>query len=113
MTDDKPIRAVHKRNKRPRNPKFAIDSLSGLSWTRVVGGQFPHNRDTPCCGGKARQDEMVIAIPHINKEGECLGTTVLHSSCLGVLLEQVPEDISIVRQRTQRIREFFLNGADT
>lgn len=105
---DKPLRAKHKRNRKPRNPKFVDDSLVGLSWTRVIGGDFPHNRETMCCGGKARQDDMVITIPQII-DGECVGTTVLHASCVGVLLEQVPEDISIVRQRTARIREFFLS----
>lgn len=104
---DKPLRVKRKRNRRPVNPKFADDSLKGLSWTRVIGGNFPHNRDTMCCGGKARPNDMVVTIPQV-VDGECVGTTVLHASCMGELLGQVPEDIDIVRQRTAKIREFFL-----
>lgn len=92
--------------KRLRNPKFKQESLTGLSWTRVVSRKFPHLRETICCDGKARVDEMVITIPLI-KGGECIGTTVLHAECMRNMIKEIPPDVTIIRKRAQAIRNRF------
>lgn len=101
----KPV--AHLRKKRLRNPKFRQESLTGLSWTRVVGGEFPHNRTTICCGAKARPQEIVISIPFVVKK-ECVGTSIIHASCMRELIQQVPEDLSVSRDKARQIVEMFI-----
>ena len=92
----------------PRNPRFKTESLTGLSWTRVVRDKYPYAHLTICCDRLAQLGDYVITVPVV-RDGATVATAIIHSSCLRSFLERVPDDHDhdLIEQRWEAIRERF------
>ncbi len=90
----------------PRNPRFKDESLTEMSWTRVVRDNFPYRHRCVCCPELAREGDIVITVP-IVRDGVCLGTAIIHQRCLAAFFAKVPEDKTIIQRRAEKIIHHF------
>lgn len=95
----------------PRNPNFDTESLLGLSWTRVARDHYPHGLFATCCPTiRAQTKDIMITVP-IVRDGVCMGTAIIHQSCLATFLASVPVDDQTVNRRAEEIIERFTKEA--
>lgn len=92
--------------KHPRNPKFKTESLTEMSWTRVVRDAFPYRHRAVCCPELAREGDIVVTVP-IFRDGKTLGTAVIHQRCLATFFQKVPEDKTLIQKRAEHIIHRF------
>jgi hypothetical protein len=92
-----------------RNPKFKDESLVQVSWTRAVKNAYPCEHSTGCCDKRVYKGQIVVTIP-VFRDGELVGTSVLHAYCLRKFLESVPMDRKEVEENFYAILGEFVKS---
>lgn len=101
--------AVNKKLIKPVDPDPKPDELrpKNMAWREVDRGDWPHMEPTICCDQKCRINDVVILFP-VKQLNKITGYVFVHVGCLRSFLAEVPDEMSVVKERVSLIKDLFI-----